>query len=152
MTKIDFYLLDEQQSRMAFAVRLCNKLFGIGHEVFVFTEHKDQSEQLSKELWHYTPESFLANSIVDAEQVDARDNKSPIKIAHNICKDSAPLLDNDVLINLSLEVPPHFSRFKRHVEIIGDGEQVKQKLRENYSFYKQRGYPLEMHKLDQSRK
>jgi DNA polymerase-3 subunit chi len=52
-----------------------------------------------------------------------------------------------VLINLTLGIPPNFSRFQRSVEIIAGDEAIKEKLRKNYSFYKQRGYPLTMHNL-----
>ncbi len=149
MTEIDFYILSNAQSRLDFASRLCNKVYQLGHKVFIYTEDTLQSQQLSQVLWDLKPESFLANDIIDTEQGEARQNSShsPIQISHNICKDSAPRLENEVLINLSLDIPPIFSRFKRSVEIIDNNEESKEKLRENYRFYQQRGYPLKTHKL-----
>lgn len=146
MTEIDFYILKAEQSRADFAALLCHKVFSLGHKVFICTENKEQSELLSEQLWNIKPDSFLANEIIDKES-EAQSGKSPIKISHNICEQSAPLLDNDVLINLTLDIPPHFSRFKRSVEIIDQNERIKEKLRNNYSFYKQRGYPLKLHDL-----
>jgi len=151
MTEIDFYILKAQQSRLDFASKLCHKVYTLGHKVFVCTENKEQSEMLSHTLWEISPDSFLANEIIDKDSENVA-SKSPIKISHNICDQSAPLIDNDVLINLTLAIPPNFSRFKRSVEIINQDEKVKEKLRDNYSFYKQRGYPLKMHDLNKNLK
>lgn len=151
MTEIDFYILNARQNRLDFAAKLCHKVYTMGHKVFICTEDKAQSDRLSENLWSLNSDSFLANQIIDTETDQPR-SASPIKISHNICDQSAPLLDNDVLINISLEVPPNFSRFKRSVEIIDQNEEVKEKLRSNYSFYKQRGYPLRTHDLNNNNK
>lgn len=151
MTEIDFYILKNEQNRLDFATQLCRKVFSLGHNIFVCTENKAQSEQLSEQLWRFSADSFLANEIIDKDTLQ-HTAKSPIKISHNICEQSAPVLDNDVLINLSLEIPPHFSRFKRSVEITDQNAHVKEKLRNNYSFYKQRGYPLTVHDLNKPNK
>jgi DNA polymerase-3 subunit chi len=149
MTEIDFYLLGEGESRVAFAIRLCSKIFGLGHSIFISTETEEHSQSLSKQLWQFQSGSFLANEVllVSSNPSESLESKTPIKISHNICEQSAPLENNDVLINLGVEIPPHFSRFKRHVEIIGDDDSVKEKLRNNYRFYQQRGYPLKLHQL-----
>ncbi len=147
MTEIDFYLLPANSTRLAFALRLCNKVHKIGHKVFIYTEDETQSEAVSTGLWNFSNSGFLANEIISAQNT-TMPVQSPIRIAHDICEQSAPLHDNDVLINLSLKIPPHFSRFQRHVEIIEENEAIKQKLRQHYSFYKQRGYPLNTHKIE----
>lgn len=47
-----------------------------------------------------------------------------------------------LLINLAPRVPPWFGRFRELVEVVGEnGPHVAQK-RENYRFFRHRGYPL----------
>ncbi len=150
MTEIDFYLLGEQESRFGFACKLINKIFSLGNSIFVCTESEKDSHEISSALWNFASSSFLANEIivVPEKQENKIESRTPIRICHNICDQSAPLAGNDVLVNLSLSVPPHFSRFIRHVEIISGDEATKEKLRDNYRFYQQRGYPLKFHHLD----
>lgn len=156
MTEIDFYLLAQQQTqnanstldpRMEFAIRLCHKVYKLGHQVFICTESRQHSEKLSKALWCLTPESFLANQIIDSQSPDVRILPNTIHISHNICKDSAPPLGNDILINLSMDIPGIFSRFNRHVEIVSDEEKIKEKIRGHWMFFQQRGYTLRKHDL-----
>jgi len=52
-----------------------------------------------------------------------------------------------LLINLGLDVPGFFSRFERVAEVVDGDETQKAKGRERFRFYKDRGYPLETHKL-----
>jgi len=151
MTELDFYILNKPQTRIDFVAKLCLKVHGLGHKIFIYTESLEQSQVCSDALWAAKPSSFLANEIIDVnieDNLEAISHKSPIKISHNICNDSAPLLDNDILINLSLEVPPIFSRFNRAVEVIDSDETVKKKLRNNYRFYQQRGYTLKTHQIN----
>lgn len=156
MTEIDFYLLAQQQtqnpgnsldSRMEFAIRLCHKVHSLGHQVFICTANQQHSEVLSSALWQHRPESFLANQIIDSQNPELKILPNTISISHNICKDSAPALGNDVLINLSMEIPAIFSRFNRYIEIVSDNEKVKEKFRSHWMFYQQRGYNLKKHDL-----
>ena len=54
---------------------------------------------------------------------------------------------NEVLINLSAEVPLIFSHFERVAEIIPEGEENRNSGRERFRFYRDRGYPLQSHNI-----
>ena len=54
---------------------------------------------------------------------------------------------NGLLINLSHQVPEFFSRFERVTEIVVQSPAVTESTRNNYRFYRDRGYPLESHDL-----
>ncbi len=70
------------------------------------------------------------------------------KTAHiEISFDNECLEHHDVLINLADKLPPYFSRFKRLAEIVIQETAVLKNTRENYTFYQQRGYPTDHHKL-----
>jgi DNA polymerase-3 subunit chi len=52
-----------------------------------------------------------------------------------------------VLVNLSAEPAPFFSRFERLAEIVGVGEAEVAAGRERFRFYRERGYELRAHNL-----
>jgi DNA polymerase-3 subunit chi len=52
-----------------------------------------------------------------------------------------------VLINLSNDVPPYFSRFKRVAELVSGEASQRSAARERYRFYKDRGYTLNTHEI-----
>ena len=61
---------------------------------------------------------------------------TPILIHDN----PVPAGERQLLINLSPSVPPWFAQFERVIELVT--EENKRQARANYSYYKERGYPL----------
>ena len=57
----------------------------------------------------------------------------------------------DVMINLSAEVPPLFSRFERVAEIVLNDPDALAASRRRWSFYKDRGYQLQHHDMQHLR-
>ena len=57
-----------------------------------------------------------------------------------------PLAD-DVLLNLDAERPPHFSRYRRLIEIVARDDADKQQARTRFKFYRDRGYDIRTHNL-----
>ena len=53
------------------------------------------------------------------------------------------------MINLSGVVPDFFSRFERVAEIVPFEDTRRASARDNYKFYKDRGYPLNYHRMQQ---
>jgi len=58
---------------------------------------------------------------------------------------------HDVMINLSAEVPPLFSRFERVAEIVLNDPDALAASRRRWSFYKDRGYQLQHHDMQHLR-
>lgn len=141
MTRIDFYLLSEQHgaAQEKFVCRLAEKAYKLGKRLYIHTASAAQTAQLDDLLWTFRAGSFLPH---DRYTRNAQD-KTPILLGH----DQEPDASIDVLINMTAEVPPFFSRFERVAEIIPNDEGLKQKGRERYKFYRDRGYALEMHNL-----
>jgi len=52
------------------------------------------------------------------------------------------LLHDDILINLRVQHPPFFSRFRRLIELVGQDESDKVEARTRYRFYRDRGYEI----------
>lgn len=135
MTRIDFYILTSSQeaSRFDFAARLCEKAYRQNWRALILTPDEDAAGKVSQTFWHFRPESFLAHSILGQTEL-------PSSIRISAGADDAD--HHDLLINLTQAVPPMFSRFKRMAEIVVQSPDVLAGTRQNYSFYKKRGYPV----------
>ena len=133
MTKIDFYQVsgDEQ----GFACRLIETVYRRGHQIYVHTSTEEQAESLNEQLWTFKEESFLPHSLY-SEEINA-----PIKIGF----DREPEEHQDVLLNLSLEVPHFFSRFDRVAEVVPLDQSQRAAARDHFAYYKERGYFLKYH-------
>ena len=139
MTQVDFYILEESapRSRALFACRLAEKAFTLGHRVFVHTPGEGAARELDELMWTFRDCSFLPHVLAGSGE------EAPVHIG----KGQEPTDGFHLLINLGAEVPAFAGRFERVAEVVdGDAEQ-KARGRERFRFYKDRGYPLETHKL-----
>jgi len=141
MTRVDFYILQDGQpaEQTLFTCRLTEKAFKQGHQVYINTASGQQLKQLDDLLWTFRDGSFLPHGIYEA----AAETIHPVLLGHAV----EPEGPSDVLVNLSNEVPPFFSRFNRVAELVGGNEEQRQSARERYRFYKDRGYHLDTHDL-----
>ena len=145
MTKVDFYILEGAGSSRPdlFACRLLEKIYLKGHRCYVYQPETKQAEQLDQLLW-----SFREGSFIPHQQWKESQKGDPARLnIISIGGDVPPIQDDDVLLNMGLYVPRFFSRFHRLVEIVGTNPQQKEASRKRYRFYRDRGYPLESHKI-----
>ncbi len=132
MTRIDFYQLDAARHHPEQIVcRLCQKAWEARQMTLLLTRDAEHSQQLDQRLWTWSDESFLPHDCDD----DA-DFATPILVHDN----PDPKGDRHLLINLSVSVPTWFAQFERVIELVT--EDNRQQAREHYSYYKERGYPL----------
>jgi DNA polymerase III subunit chi len=137
MTEVSFYILQdhEAEARWLFSCRLIEKAHRLGHQVLVAVDSVADAEYLDDLLWRFNPESFVPHRRLDAQDQPP----APIEItANQECGEH-----HDVLVNLSRQVPEHFSRFQRLSEVVIQDPLVLQSTREHFSFYKSRGYPVQ---------
>ena len=142
MTRIDFYQIDSDEALLLFVCRLVEKVYRKRLQIYIHTSSEEQSVDLDDLLWSFRSDRFIPHTL-HATKEDA-----PIKIGH----DTEPDDHQEVLINLSMAVPDFFSRFDRVAEIVPLGEENRDYARQNYRFYKDRGYSLQYHKIKQSAK
>ena len=132
MTRIDFYQLNPARHRYDQVVcQLCQKAYDSQQLTLLLTRDPQQSQLLDQKLWTFRDDSFLPH---DNEEVEGL--VTPILIHDN----PDPGSDRQLLINLSTTVPIYFAQFERVIELVT--EENRQQAREHYSFYKERGYPL----------
>jgi|TARA_B110000091_G_scaffold157973_1_gene168312 DNA polymerase-3 subunit chi len=135
LTRIDFYQTSGDEH--AFACRLIDMVYRKGHQIYVHTSTEEQAKTLNEQLWTFKEDSFVPHSL-HSEAMDV-----PIKIGF----DHEPEEHQDVLINLSGQIPHFFSRFDRVAEIVPVDQNSRKSARENYAYYKERGYVLNYHEI-----
>ena len=137
MTRIDFYQLDPDRHQHDQVVcRLCQKAYENNKLTLLLTESAQQSQQFDHKLWTFVDDSFLPHDLEESDGLI-----TPILIHDN----PDPAGERQVLINLSGSVPGYFAQFERVIELVT--EDNKARARQNYSYYKERGYPLNHHNL-----
>ena len=143
MTRVDFYILGEQAqgNRFTLACRLAEKAWRGGHRIYLHADNQADARHLDRLLWTYRDASFVPHGL--SGEVDPQLN--PVLVGW---KDEGGE-EHDVLINLATDVPAFFSRFERVAELIDHDQQVRKAGRQRYRFYKDRGYPLNDHRIDQ---
>lgn len=141
MTRVDFYISNDShaQARELLACRVIDKAHQQKSPIYIHTHSDDHMNQFDKLLWTFREQSFIPHSCVSNEQ----SQHCNIIIGH----EEPPEDQNQVLVNLSNEVPMFFSRFDRVIEIVHEDDAAKQHGRERYKFYKDRGYALSTHNI-----
>ena len=140
MTRVDFYILEDidLNAMMRFACRLTCKALDAGNQVYIHTNHEQSAVDFDDLMWSYPERRFLPHG--RQNQVEA--NGAPVVIGWD-----GPTEHDGVLINMSDQIPTFFGRFDRVAEIVV-GE-TRNRGRERYQFYRDRGYPLFHHELDE---
>lgn len=146
MPHVDFYILADssQASLQQYACELAQQHWSCGKRILVQTDSTEDSQQLDQLLWNLQADSFIPHGIATLEPVD---QQQPILIAHQAVNDS----NFDVVLNLSSR-PCDISETGQSLqieEILNQDEQRKQSGRTHYKIYRERGYSLQHHTLQQ---
>ena len=140
--QIDFYILNDDVDRLSFACQLIEKAYRRQHRLFIQCSHEQQAHQLDDKLWLYKVNSFIPHNI----QGEGPNQPPPVQLGYSEQANGY----NDILINLSLEVPSFHTQFKRVIEIVDTNEDTKQALREHYRYYQSQSYKINSHKIAQT--
>lgn len=132
MTEISFY--SHAPDKLGVARQLVAKAWGQKLNVLVYALDEATAASFDRLLWTQPALSFVPHCR-DSSPLAA---STPVIIGERA--DALP--SADVLINLSNEPPPVFSRFERLVEIVTEDEADVLRGRQRYRFYKDRGYEL----------
>jgi DNA polymerase-3 subunit chi len=143
VTRVDFYVLpvSEPHGRLSFACRLAEKAWLGGHKVYLHGEDDAAARSLDELLWSFRDTSFVPHSLQPGASA------TPVLIGSG----DDPGDHHDVLINLGAAIPEFFSRFERVAEIVLNDPESLRASRARWSFYKDRGYPLEHHDMQHMR-
>ncbi|MGB5324560.1 MAG: DNA polymerase III subunit chi, partial [Pseudomonadales bacterium] len=98
-------------------------------------------QQFDELLWSFRPNSFVPHRSETAEPEMGAGREVLVACSGH------PGDHHDVLVNLTHATPEFFSRFTRIAEIVRGDDSAKQRSRERYKYYRERGYPLQVHEL-----
>ncbi len=139
MTRIDFYILPDTagpaDSPVMTACRLCDKAAGAGRRVYVSADPATGAD-FDGALWSFRQGGFIAHERYDGTAI------AEPQPAVLIGSCAPPQSHQDVLVNLSAEVPAFFSRFERVLEIVGGDAAQRAASRARYKQYRDGGYEL----------
>jgi len=143
MTRVDFYILSDvgQDARWRFACRLAYKALTSGQHIHVHTSDANQQQSVDQLMWSYPEHQFLPHACANGSD-ELNEQTVPIIIGYEQPQEHF----DQVLINLDESVPGFFGRFERVIEIIVDS--VKSEGRDKYKYYRDRGYPLFHHDME----
>jgi DNA polymerase III subunit chi len=137
MTEVDFY--SGGGDRLHTACRLAATAVRKGFKVLIYAPDMAAVEQIDKLLWTFSATDFIPH----CQAGDKLAEVTPVTLSDN--GRSSP--HDDVLLNLSSENPPFFSRFQRVIEIAGNTDEDTRAARKRYRFYQDRGYEIRHHRL-----
>lgn len=150
MTRINFYeIAQDRDAAWRFCCRLAHQLGLQQRHILIQVPSREDAAQLSELLWSLEPESFLPHAVArteaGAEAVAGEASSSGERVLLNWLDD--PSDHHDVLINLMPTTPTWFSRFEVVAELVYHEPRYLKMKREVFQFYRQRGYPLDHHRL-----
>ncbi|WP_240776215.1 DNA polymerase III subunit chi [Nitrincola alkalilacustris] len=143
MPKASYYILSDsdEDSRMRFACRLCEKILAQQLSVFILTHSESSAKRLDQLLWSFRPDSFVPHQLLG--QMPA----APIEIGHG---DQLPS-HRQVFLNLAGELPDSALTFERLVEVVIQQEEILAATRSNFQRCKSAGYEMQTQKTPASR-
>jgi DNA polymerase III subunit chi len=141
MTRIDFYVLADGASgdRLTLACRIAERAYGDGRRVLIHCPDAALARRLDQLLWTWREESFVPHGLVGETNAAL----TPVLIS----RDGEPAAEDQVLINLSPEVPEFFARFERLCEPLDQDPAILKAGRSRWKYYRDCGYDVNHHEV-----
>lgn len=139
MPRVDFYVLEQvsADARLRLACKLAERAWSESQKVFVLASGPDEARRLDELLWTYRDGSFVPHDLVEAA------GSQPAPVIIGTALEQAP--SRDVLLNLAAQVPDGFERFARIVEPLDADVERRQRGRERFRIYRERGFTPQSH-------
>lgn len=139
--RVDFYLLADRVSsaRWLLACRLLEKAYLRGHHIFVYCNNREETEYLDELLWTFKDNSFIPHNI----QGEGPEPPPAVQLGFQ----QEPRSFNDILLNLSQNVPTFYPRFNRIIEIVENNENAKHQSRNHFREYREKQCQLFTHNI-----
>jgi len=142
MPQVDFYILytSMRQEKDRLACQITEKAWHQDYQVYLQADSLNHAKRLDDLLWTFNDISFLPHEIYS----QLSSVTSPILIGYQA--QTCP--HQEVLINLTEEIPPFVSQFKRIVEIVDETFRAREAGRNRYRLYQQQpNYSLKTHHI-----
>ena len=132
MTRVEFFF--NVEDKLTKTAELCERAVDKSRELMIFTQNDEMNVAVQGALWRQSATSFLA-SIRPSQAMNIHSSIVVTDRGDKLEKD-------DILINLQIEHPPFFSRFRYVAELVSNDEADKAAARLKFKFYRDRGYEI----------
>lgn len=139
MTAIAFHF--NTPAKLPYTCRLLRKAITGGRTVAVLGDAQTL-EQLDELLWTFSPLDFLPHARVQTA-ADADLASTPIWL----CMSADQGRGQQVLVNLTSQVPSGFEKYERVIEIVSEDEADRQSARHRWKQYSAAGFDIQRHDL-----
>jgi DNA polymerase-3 subunit chi len=142
MSRVDFYILAAtgEPSRHKFACRLAEKAYRLQHKVHIHTANRQQAEVLDELLWTFRDGSFVPHEVLG---MPGKPVNAPVTIGFGETDVEA----QDLLINLTDDIPEMAASCPRIAELVTSDEQSRNLSRKRFVHYRELGAELETHNI-----
>ncbi len=144
--RVDFYLLPgtDPEARLRFACRLIEKAWLKRHRVRVQFDPGSELEAFDRLLWTFSDRSFVPH-----RRAGSRDDTPPLAPPAVVIADTPDpdAADGDLVVNLAASVPPDMARWERIAEVIDSDATRRQRGRERFRAYRDRGLEPATHEM-----
>jgi DNA polymerase-3 subunit chi len=142
MTRVDFYILADADpgQRDHYTCRLVEKAWRRGLRIFIHCADEADAALLDERLWTFRDRAFLPH-----ERSPGSDDTAVI-----LGSGDQPPATFDLLVNRAAEPPLFFSQFERVAEVVNQDPAVRDPGRRRFAFYRDRGYPLHHHRIEEA--
>jgi DNA polymerase-3 subunit chi len=139
MTRVEFF--SNAESRLQAACELVASTFQERLRIIIYAPDENTARSMDKLLWTFQATGFIPHCM----DFHAISSDTPVVI----CSGDAEMPHYEVMLNLHGDSPPLFSRFARLIEVVSSNQDDRERARERYRFYRDRGY--EIHHRDLAR-
>lgn len=147
MTRIDFH--SNVSNQLDYACRLIRKALAAQCKLIVMHQDENQLAQFDQLLWEFSAADFLPHVVINqGSHPLAQYTPVLLTLVSDPMVSEMGVEHNEILINLSEQIPANFAQFARLIEIVpkevlAEGTQeATQAGRNRYRFYQQQGYQL----------
>jgi len=140
MTRADFYIVAEHNTPYRFICNLSDKVRQEGYDLYIHASSKEQASTLDDMLWTFRDISFLAHALADSPEAD----NTPIIIGW----EGGVYQFRQVLMNLSNSFPGAIDSYGRIIEVVPSDPNQREKARQRYKDYRDKGLELHSHNIE----
>jgi DNA polymerase III subunit chi len=143
--QVDFYILagSGDDARFGTVCRIAEKAVRSRQRIYVDAASPEAARRLDELLWTFSQGSFVPHRVIGQSPADASPDE-PVLIGYS---QAAPPDGCDVLINLTDEMPATGAGCRRVIEVIDSEPHRRDRGRERYRIYRERGFELNVHHL-----
>jgi DNA polymerase III subunit chi len=137
MTRIDFHF--NVSDRENYICRLLRKVYRAEQRAVFFSPDQAFVKAIDDGLWALSETDFIPHIHLAEGTSDLSEVIEPIVLLHQELETP----HCDILVSDSNETPTFFGRFERLIEIVSPEISVREKARERWRWYKDRGYGIQ---------